>query len=89
MTDVRRKTPAFVYGDYKDVDPGNPQVFAYTRSIGAEQYLVVVNFSTETITYSVPGGIQAKQLLISNLSQTSESGAVLHLKGWEARVYKL
>ena len=25
MADLRRKTPAFVYGDYKDLDPKNPQ----------------------------------------------------------------
>jgi len=88
MTDVRRNAPAFVYGDYKDVDPGNLQVFAYTRSISSDRYLVVLNFSTDAITYTVPGGIQAKQLVISNLGQTSERGGVLHLKGWEARVYK-
>jgi hypothetical protein len=40
MTDVRRNAPAFVYGDYKDVDPGNPQVFAYTRSVGNDRYPV-------------------------------------------------
>jgi oligo-1,6-glucosidase len=89
MADLRRVTPAFVYGDYKDLDPADTKVFAYTRAIGAEKYLVVLNFSTEAVTYQLPGGIKAGKLLITNLGKSDESGEVLHLAGWEARVYKL
>ena len=88
MAEVRRKSPAFVYGDYKDLDPSNAQVFAYTRSIGTDRYLVVLNFSTDAVSYKLPGEIQAKQLVISNLGETNERGGTLNLKGWEARVYK-
>jgi len=88
MAEVRRKSPAFVYGDYKDLDPSNAQVFAYTRSIGTDRYLVVLNFSTDAASYKLPGEIQAKQLVISNLGETNERGGTLNLKGWEARVYK-
>ena len=47
MAGLRRKTPAFVYGDYQDLDPANPKIFAYTRAMGADKYLVVLNFSTD------------------------------------------
>ena len=56
--------------------------------LAADRYLVVLNFSTEAVTYKLPGGIQAKQLVISNLGETNERGGTLNLKGWEARVYK-
>jgi len=49
----------------------------------------VLNFSTDAVTYNLPSGISAKQLLVSNLGSTEERGDVLHLKAWEARVYKL
>ncbi len=88
MADVRRSSPAFVYGDYNDLDPANPKIFAYTRSNGADKYLVVLNFSKDPITYQLPGGIKANELVISNLGKTAERGDTLHLKGWEARVYK-
>jgi oligo-1,6-glucosidase len=88
MADLRRKTPAFAYGDYKDLDPTSPEIFVYTRSIGAEKYIVVLNFSKEPVTYKLPGAIKANELVISNLGTTGEHGDVLHLKGWEARVYK-
>jgi oligo-1,6-glucosidase len=88
MADVRRSSLAFVYGDYKDLDPTNPKIFAYTRVNGAAKYLVVLNFSTDAVTYKLPGGVQAKQLVISNLGKTDEKGDTLDLKAWEARVYK-
>jgi len=88
MADVRRSSLAFVYGDYKDLDPANPKIFAYTRVNGAEKYLVVLNFSAGAVTYKLPGGIKANQLVISNLGKTSERGEVLHLNRWEARVYR-
>jgi oligo-1,6-glucosidase len=88
MTDLRRSSSAFVYGDYKDLDPANPKIFAYSRSIGAERYLVILNFSKDAITYKLPSEVKASRLMISNLGKTDEQGEVLHLKGWEARVYK-
>jgi oligo-1,6-glucosidase len=88
MADLRRSAPAFVYGDYKDLDPTNPKVFAYTRSIGAEGYLILLNFSKDALAYKLPQGMKAGKLVISNVGKTDERGEVLHLKGWEARVYK-
>ena len=45
MIALRAKSPALIYGDYKDLDPTNPNIFAYTRTLGDEKYLVVLNFS--------------------------------------------
>ena len=85
---LRAHTLAFVYGDFEDLDPQHPHIFAYTRTLGSEKYLVVLNFSTDSVAYKLPAGIQVKQLVISNLGKTNDKGDVLHLKAWEARVYK-
>jgi oligo-1,6-glucosidase len=89
MADLRRKTPAFVYGDYKDLDPKNPKIFVYTRTLGTKKYLVVLNFSEGAVSYGLPAGVKAGQLVLSNLGKPDDRGEVLHLKAWEARVYKL
>ena len=88
MAGLRRKTPAFVYGDYQDLDPANPKIFAYTRAIGADKYLVVLNFSTDAVAYTLPGAIKAGDLIFSNLGKTTEQGETLHLRAWEARIYR-
>jgi len=89
MAELRRKTPAFVYGDYKDLDPNNAKVFVYTRTLGKEKYLVVLNFSEGAVAYDLPAGLKAGELVISNLAKLTDQGGTLHLKPWEARVYKL
>jgi len=89
MADLRRKTPALVYGDYQDVDPKNPKIFAYTRTLGKEKYLVVLNFSEDAVSYGLPAGLKANRLVMSNLATPEDHGETLHLRAWEARVYRL
>ena len=88
MTKFRAKTPALVYGDYEDLDPKNPKIFTYTRSLGTEKYLIVLNFSEDEISYTLPHDLKAGKLQLSNLGSKEERAAVLRLKGWEARIYK-
>ena len=85
---LRSKTPAFIYGDYKDIDPQHPHVFAYVRTLGDEQYLVVHNFSPDPIEYTLPEGIKAGKSLVDNYKGDESGTATLHLKGWESRIYK-
>ncbi len=88
MTALRRKTLALVYGDYRDIDPQNPKIFAYTRTLDKGQYLIVLNFSESAVDYSLPNGIKAGDLVISNLGTAEKHTTSLKLKGWEARVYR-
>ena len=99
---LRAKTPAFIYGDYQDLDPTNPQIFAYTRTLPADQaagqpsgqYLVVLNVSSTPVTYNFPNGSQAGTLTLSNQHPNTgpategNHAGTLFLKPWEARIYK-
>ena len=88
MIALRARTPAFVYGDYKDLDPQHPHIFAYTRTLHDQSYLIVHNFSSEPLEYTLPNGMKAGISVMDNY-KTEESGvATLHLKAWESRVYK-
>ena len=88
MVALRSKTPALVYGDYQDLDPQNANIFAYTRTLGTDKYLAVLNFSKDGVSYTLPGGLKAGKLQISNLFTKEAKTRTLKLKGWEARVYK-
>jgi oligo-1,6-glucosidase len=77
-----------VYGDYKDLDPADPHIFVYTRTLGPEAYLVVHNFSGADVDYTLPAGMKAGALVTSNLPGNEQGAAVLHLKGWESRIYR-
>ncbi len=84
---LRHAHPAFVYGDYTDLDPGNAQVFAYTRTLGADRFLVVLNFSSVPVEYALPGGVAVGALALSNFPAPASESGTLHLRPWEARIY--
>jgi oligo-1,6-glucosidase len=86
---LRKKTLAFVYGDYQDFDPEHPSLFVYTRTLASDKFLIALNFSTETLAYSLPDGLQTGLLLLSNLGETEENASTIHLKAWEARIYRV
>jgi oligo-1,6-glucosidase len=88
MIALRAKTPAFVYGEYKDLDPQHPHIFVYTRTLGSERYLVIHNFSAQPIAYTLTDGVTADTLIMDNYAGDEANGRTLHLKGWESRIYK-
>jgi oligo-1,6-glucosidase len=86
---LRAGTLAFVYGDFQDLDPQDPHVFAYTRTLGSEKYLVVENFSSSPVQYTLPNAIKAGTLLLSDLRESHEANtSSLRLGAWESRIYK-
>ncbi len=89
LIELRKRTPALIYGDYKDLDPQNASIFAYTRTLDADKYLVLLNFSKNDVAYTLPDKLKARQLALSNLGSKEENVTVVNLKGWEARIYRL
>jgi glycosidase len=86
---LRKTTPAFIYGDYDEIDPEHPSLFSYTRTLGPESYLVVLNFSRNTISFPLPKGLKAGSLVLSNTTTKEEANTELHLNPWDARIYRL
>jgi oligo-1,6-glucosidase len=89
LLELRKQTPALIYGDYQDLDPQNPSIFTYKRSLEADKYLVVLNFSSSTVEHAAPAGLNFGHLVLSNSDGKEENLSVIHLKGWDARIYKL
>jgi oligo-1,6-glucosidase len=86
---LRAKNPALIYGDYKDLDPKNDAIFAYTRTLGASTYLIVMNFTEGPVSYELTESLKAGELVLSSSGSTEQNQRVLHLEGWEARIYQI
>ncbi len=82
---LRHALPELVYGDYADLAPEHPTLFAYSRSIDGAGALVLLNLSRETIAADLPGA-RAGELLAGNLDAPADPRL---LRGWEARVHRL
>ncbi|MEI8240547.1 MAG: alpha-glucosidase, partial [Actinomycetota bacterium] len=76
MIALRRANPALVHGAFIDLDPSHDQVFAYTRVLGDEAWLVAINFSRSPIEYALPGDVKV----------VSSGAGVVSLDGWQSVV---
>jgi oligo-1,6-glucosidase len=90
MIALRHASPALVYGDYKDLAPADPAIFAYTRVLAEEKYLVILNFSSKPVTFALPQGIKPGKLVLANLAagEKEKSDGRLQLRPWESRIYR-
>jgi oligo-1,6-glucosidase len=64
-------------GDYRDIDPGHPQVFAYRRG---ERLLVLLNFGRETVRYALPDGLVVEG---AAFGEAEVADGVVILAGWD------
>lgn len=87
MISLRHAHRALVYGDYTDLAASDPQVFAYTRSLSDDKLLVVLNFSRQPATFTLPASLHPVDLLLSNTREVKDAGSTLNLQPWEARIY--
>jgi len=92
MIALRKSAPALIYGDFRDLDPANANVFAYTRTLDKESYLVVLNFTGNAVQYSLPAGVTAQRLVMGNLDSDQDiheqKSGTLSLAPWEAQIYR-
>lgn len=85
---LRHTNEVMVNGVYDVLIPDHPQIYAYTRTLGDKQLLVLCNDSDTNV--AIPAELQekihaAKNILIQNYKDTDEST----LRPYEAVVYAL
>jgi oligo-1,6-glucosidase len=92
LIELRKQNEVVVYGTYDVVMENDEQIFAYTRTLGDVQLLVICNFSDQNPVFKLPESVRyaTKDLMISNL-EVDENEAIeeLTLQPYEARVYRL
>lgn len=89
LIDIRKSSPALITGKYLDLDPENVNIYAYTRSLTDEKYLILINMSENNIRYKIPDGIKIKKTIIQNLDNPDFSESEVNLKPWQASIYKI
>jgi oligo-1,6-glucosidase len=86
---VRHTEPCLVYGDYEDLLPEHPHLFAYIRRLDDEGYFIVLNFSPHEQTLVLPGGFRRCEILMCNYKHIEDYDYRAPMRGWEARMYRL
>ena len=89
MIRLRKKNPLLVYGQYHLLDKDHQQVYAYTRSLADEKFLVILNFSKDNLDYRIPGQFSHdEEILISNYKECKQQNDKLRLMPYQAIVMK-
>jgi oligo-1,6-glucosidase len=82
---LRKAHPVIVYGRYQPYLERDPNIFAYTRTLGAERLLVMGNFSAQATVVTMPEELRVRgQCLVANYDERQETGEVLRLQPYEA-----
>jgi oligo-1,6-glucosidase len=72
MTRLRKEQPTLTYGHYQLLDKDHKQVYAYTRTLNGEKFLILLNFSKEEVDYQLPVPFQANEEILINNYKTYE-----------------
>lgn len=90
MIAFRKGNLALIYGDYYDIAPDHQQIFAYTRQGSDENFLIVLNMSSDAVVFSVDDEFKGYQLVLSNSDDSPKtlSQQMLTMSPWEARLYR-
>ena len=86
MTKLRKENDALIYGRYTLVDKDNPDVFAYTRELNGQKFMVLLNFKNKTAKVNTGIDVNKAKILISNYPAASADGT---LKPYEAVIFEL
>ncbi|MCS5490999.1 glycoside hydrolase family 13 protein [Algoriphagus limi] len=88
MTKVRKESPVLVYGDYELIQKEHPNIYAYSRTLGEEKMLVLLNFSDQTSSIDLPefGDVDT---VIDNYDTFDREGSMFNLKPYQAVILKI
>ncbi|KKP06435.1 trehalose-6-phosphate hydrolase [Trichoderma harzianum] len=85
---TRKEHPGLIRGKFEMIDYENENVYAYTRTDAAGQYLIVCSFSEKQLEWKCP--VARGSLLLGNYGgKDNENGDLLSLRPYEGRVYRL
>jgi oligo-1,6-glucosidase len=86
---LRKSDPTLVYGRYQLLDRENPEVYAYTRSLGGRTLMVALSFSPAGGGTALPPEFTSGRILMNNLAGSPLRGARLALQPYQAVVLEL
>ncbi len=87
LINLRRKHAVMVYGNFREIDPPHPQVYAYRRLYNGSELTVVLNMSDTGTEFQLHETQKQQDLLIGNYADSPEYRASIQLRPWEASVW--
>ena len=78
----RKENPTLIYGAFENLDTVDAALFAYTRTVDQNEFLVILNMGDNTVTFS--HNLMNAILRMSNYDMPDDHKLI---RPWEARIY--
>ena len=90
MIKIRKEYKTLIYGSYDLILDEDEKIYAYTRTMNNERFIVIVNLSQDEAKYNYDEDLNYQGLLLSNY-KVDEHSLIKEftLRPYEARLYKL
>ncbi|WP_144480740.1 alpha-glucosidase [Cytobacillus oceanisediminis] len=91
LIQLRKEQQIIVHGRYDILLPEDENIYVYTRTLGSQKLLVILNFTGEEQSFTLPADLQDKKsdVLVSNYEPAPEYVSSIPLRPYEAIVYLL
>ena len=90
MIKVRKENKTLIYGSYDLILEDDDKIYAYTRYMKNEIFIVIVNLSHDEVLYSYDEELKYENLLINNYEvEKHDVIKEIKLKPYEARLYRI
>jgi oligo-1,6-glucosidase len=86
MVAFRQANPILTYGKYTLLDKDSPDVYAYTREMDGQKFLILLNFSNKIAKADTGLNLKKAKTLIGNYAKSSKNGS---LQPYESVIYEL
>lgn len=89
LIQLRKENEVMVYGTFETYLDNHPKIYAYTRELEDEQWLVVLNISDQKSQLELPSDLnfKLKELILGNYQVDDQE--VVELRPYEARIYRI
>jgi oligo-1,6-glucosidase len=89
MVSIRKENLVLVYGKYTLIQKEHETVYAYTRTLDEEKMFVLLNFSEEKSSISIPDLSKNSSVLINNYNRLTITKNSVELAPYQAVIIKL
>ena len=90
MTKLRNENLVLVYGDYELLLPDHEQIYSYTRILGEDKMLVLLNFSDQNAEASLSESMEQNQILVNNYDTSPiKADSKILLEPYQAVIVKI
>ncbi|MFT9381828.1 alpha-amylase family glycosyl hydrolase [Gluconobacter sp. P5B12] len=84
MIRIRKQFPVLIHGTYQDISPDDSPIYAYIREDSTNRALIVLNFSNDEKTFSLPERKTVKRVIASNMDRKQIQGNAIRIQPWES-----